>query len=78
VENRLKIRLILCWFLVGITTLSTVTFLVLSVLKALGHPVSGSFLLWFGGTTVAVIVPLLKVFVRAVWQQAGRSPRKPV
>jgi hypothetical protein len=67
--NKLAIRLILCWCLVSLVSLSTVTLLILILLKGLGRPIPESLIIWFGGITVGAIVPLFGVFVRAVWQQ---------
>jgi hypothetical protein len=74
--NRLRIRLILCWFLVCTLTLSTLGFFGLTILKALRYEISETFLTWLGGATVTQVALLLGVFVRAVWRQDSEQSAK--
>ena len=75
-KNRLKIRLILCYFLTSTLAFCVASCFALILLKAYGYETSDSFLQWLGGVTIAQVALLLGVFVQAVWQQENQTHSK--
>jgi hypothetical protein len=71
-KNRLKIRLLICYFLIWATGVSVVCCFGLIFLQGFrfhGFHMNELFLKWIFGSTITEVVVLLGVFVRAAWEK---------
>jgi hypothetical protein len=76
-KNRLKIRTMLCWFLMMTLGFSIACcFALIFVYLWRGHEFSEAFVKWLCGATVAQIAVFLGVFVRSVWHKVEKKPAK--
>jgi|ERR1035437_5131546 hypothetical protein len=76
-QNRLKLRTMICWFLIITLGMSVVfSYALVFYYLASGHSISEGFLKWLCGATIAQTAVFLGVFVRSVWPKEDSKPLK--